>query len=72
MSKQPISRRISRIKACELAALVMGDRPDDDLLPHLWSLAVFFENYIDCGSTATLKDFGPKKAVKLRIVRPKV
>jgi hypothetical protein len=47
----------------------MAGRPEDTPTPLLWSLAVFFENYIDHGSTATAKDFGPKKAVKLRAVK---
>ncbi len=56
-----------RIKACELAAEVMSGRPDDLCIPNLWSLAVFFERYIDAGSSGTIKDFGPKKPVKLKV-----
>ena len=57
-----------RVKACELAALVMAGRPDDNPAPLVWSLAVFFESYIAYGAEGTRKDFGPKKAVKLRVV----
>lgn len=63
------SRRSTRIKACELAAQVMAGRPDDTPAPLIWSLSVFFENYIDCGARATAKDFGPKKAVKLKVAK---
>jgi hypothetical protein len=62
------SRRSTRIKACQLAALVLSGRPNDELVPRAWSLTVFFENYIDQGAAGTRKDFGPKKAVKLKVV----
>jgi hypothetical protein len=59
--------KASRIKACELAATVLAGRPDERLVPTAWSLAVFFESYIEHGSRWTMKDFGPKKPVKLRV-----
>lgn len=57
--------------ACQLAAQVMQgagvtDRP---LAPMLWSLAVFFEEYIETGSVGTQKDFGYKKPPKLKVVK---
>ena len=63
------SNKATRIKACELAAVVMAGRPDDILCPLLWSTAVFFECYIDGGATATMKDFGPKRPVRLKRVK---
>jgi hypothetical protein len=66
-AQQLRKHRASRIKACKLAAKVMAGRPDDQVVPMLWSLCVFFENYIDCGAKWTQKDFGPKKPVKLRV-----
>jgi hypothetical protein len=62
------SMKATRIKACELAAAVMAGRPNDSCAPGLWSLAVFFESYIDEGAAATLKDFGPKKAPVLKLI----
>ena len=72
--KEPLYRdeneaRLTRLEACRLAALVMAGRPDDSPAPLLWSMAVFFESYISFGSEYTMKDFGPKKPVKLKTVR---
>lgn len=64
------STRKTRIKACELAAQVMAERVFDTPAPMLWSLAVFFENYIDKGAKATLRDFGPRPAKVALLVRP--
>ena len=63
------SLKRDRIKACELAAIVMAGRPGDNPAPLVWSLAVFFESYIAEGANGTQRDFGPKKPVKLRVVR---
>lgn len=63
------SSRATRVKACELAATVMAGRPDEAFVPILWSLCVFFENYIDEGADGTRRYFGPKKPVKLKIVK---
>jgi hypothetical protein len=52
-----------------LAAQVMAGRPNEIAIPQLWSYAVFFEYYIGSGAEATQKDFGPKKPVKLKLVR---
>lgn len=54
-----------RIEACRLAAQVFQS---DEYIPKLWSLAVFFENYMKEGAEGTRKDFGPKKPVKLKAV----
>jgi hypothetical protein len=63
------ARRI-RQKACKYAAIVLSTRKDEDsLAPLAFSLAVFFESYIAGGSEATEKDFGPKKPVKLKVIR---
>jgi hypothetical protein len=58
-----------RIIACELAALVLAGRHDYDFVPHGWSLAVFFETYIEHGADGTRKDFGPKKPAKLKAIK---
>lgn len=63
------SRRADRLEACRLAARVMASRPDVSPNPLLWGLCVFFETYIGQGCGATRKDFGPKKPVKLKIVK---
>jgi len=61
--------RKGRIKACELAAIVMaGHQKDEAFAPKIWSLAVFFEQYIEAGATGTAKDFGPKKPRNLKVV----
>jgi hypothetical protein len=58
----------ARTEACRCAAVVLAGRPDDTIAPLCWSLATFFESYIAHGSKWTQKDFGPKKAVKLKLV----
>jgi hypothetical protein len=71
MQKSVRQKRENRVLACSLAASVMsgpaGNR--DDLMPITWSLCVFFERYIEKGSTGTMREFGPKKPVNLRDVR---
>jgi len=37
-------------------------------MPWGWSLVVFFERYLRDGAKGTLKDFGPKKPEKLKVV----
>ena len=61
------SKKSTRIKACELAAMVMASRPDDNPSPLLWSMAVFFETYINGGAAATQEDFGPLEPVELKV-----
>lgn len=58
-----------RIKACELAAKVMAGRPNELCIPQLWSLAVFFESYIEQGAAWTKKPFGPKTPKKLKVAK---
>lgn len=58
-----------RRRACKYAAMVLSTRKDDEsLVPLAFSLAVFFETYMLEGANGTVKDFGPKRPVKLRRV----
>jgi hypothetical protein len=67
---RPKEARRIRQRACKYAAIVLSTRKDEDsLAPLAFSLAVFFESYIAGGSAATEKDFGPKKPVKLKVIR---
>lgn len=66
------SLKKDRVKACELAAACMAGKGDaDPIMPRLWSLTVFFEQYITFGAAGTSKDFGPKKPAKLKVVKPR-
>jgi hypothetical protein len=60
-----------RREACRLAAqAAQGPWSQGRDVSHLlWSLAVFFENYIRHGQSETMRDFGPKGPVDLGIVR---
>jgi hypothetical protein len=60
------SKKSDRIKACEFAAMVMSRR-ENPLNPTIWSVTVFFEDYISRGAKGTYKNFGPKKPVKLKL-----
>jgi hypothetical protein len=62
-------KRLNRMRALELATAVMVGRTDEAPAPLLWSLTVFFENYMDGGARATQKDFGPRKPTKLKVVK---
>lgn len=42
---------------------VNHDNPGSDL----WSLAVFFESYLCSGAEGTMRQFGPRGPVKLKI-----
>ena len=55
-----------RARACRMAADVVCAEGGCDDSGRLWSLCVFFEAYISGGSKATVKDFGPKKAPKVK------
>lgn len=55
--------------ACQCAAAVMASRPDQDMIPALWSLSVFFEAYMARGADGMMRDFGPEKTAKLRVVK---
>lgn len=59
-----------RWQSCKMAAQVMQGRANGDeaITPLVWSLTVFFENYIHGGSAATREDFGPKEPVNLATV----
>lgn len=58
-----------RYKACGLAAqAISGWNTDDGICPRMWSLTVFFEQYIHEGAIGTMEDFGPKEPVDLRDV----
>jgi hypothetical protein len=67
-NKKPVrwSKRSTRIEACRLAARAMQGNCDGPCADRLWSLCVFFENYIDGGAAATQEDFGYKDPVNLR------
>jgi hypothetical protein len=68
-TKMVVASQRVRIKACELAALVLSTKKDgEDLVPLAWSLAVFFEMYILKGAEGTREDFGPKDPVELFVV----
>lgn len=57
-----------RRDACRFAAIVLSTRKDSEpLAPLAFSLAVFFEKYMLDGAAGTVKDFGPKKPVKLKV-----
>jgi hypothetical protein len=60
-----------RREACRLAAhAVRKIEPTNDgsYAPILWSLTVFFENYLITGADGTMDDFGPKEPATLKAV----
>ena len=58
-----------RREACKMAALAIQNHRDEDrIAPRLWSLTVFFENYMCEGAEGTEEDFGPKPPVDLKEV----
>lgn len=59
-----------RAKACKMAAEVLGGAGPvmDGWAPVIWSLSVFFEQYMATGAKGTRKDFGPRKAKVLKLV----
>lgn len=61
---------IIRREACRLAAAAIRSHEvtDGSYAPMLWSLAVFFENYLRDGAEGTQEDFGPKDPVELKKV----
>ena len=68
MKKKFLVRR----EACRLAAIAMqGDCKEGDIAQRVWSLAVFFEQYMLTGAKGTRDDFGPKEPVKLEAVAGK-
>lgn len=53
-----------------MAATVMASHDSSlPFTPKIWSLAVFFETYLESGSAGTKKYFGPKKPVKLEVAK---
>lgn len=58
-----------RWQACKLAAVAMAARPlGEPITPLLWSMTVFFEQYMIEGADATFDNFGPKTPVDLKAV----
>jgi len=63
-----------RWQACQMAARTVAgwnNGPDEGITPRLWSVTVFFENYICEGAAGTAEDFGPKEPVELSSVEAK-
>lgn len=61
-----------RREACKLAAICMSKRLEDDsegICPKLWSITVFFEQYMLTGAENTAEDFGPKEPVELVAIK---
>lgn len=60
-----------RYLACSLAARALRATDiGEGYAPRIWSLAVFFENYLCGGADATRADFGPKEPAVLAEVSP--
>lgn len=60
-----------RWQACKLAAVVVAgwnNGPDEGITPRLWSVTVFFEEYMHGGAEGTREDFGPSEPVELQVV----
>lgn len=63
-----------RWQACKMASVCVAswrNEPDEGLMPNLWSVTVFFENYMCGGAPGTPEDFGPKEPVDLVDVNAK-
>lgn len=60
-----------RWQACKMAARTIAGwntGPDKGLCPRVWSLAVFFEEYMRGGAERTRADFGPADTEVIRLV----
>ena len=60
-----------RWQACKMTAHVMSGWTIDReaaISPHIWSMAVFFEEYMLHGAANTQEDFGPKDPIELKQV----
>ncbi len=58
-----------RREACRLAAQALRATDiDEGYAPRIWSLTVFFENYMLEGAEGTQADFGPPEAVEFNVV----
>lgn len=56
-----------RREACRLAAqAAQGQCGEGQIAQRLWSLCIFFENYLWAGAAGTQQDFGYKEPVTLR------
>jgi len=69
----PRSTKATRIKACELAAQCMQGHglAFSGIGPRIFSLCIFFENYIDEGSEATeqsMKMLSRRRVKKFKVV----
>jgi hypothetical protein len=42
--------------------------PDEGITPRVWSVTVFFENYLLTGAEGTRIEFGPHEPVELKNV----
>lgn len=40
--------------------------PDEGITSRMWSVTVFFENYLCGGASGTQEEFGPREAVELK------
>lgn len=70
------AQRIREV-ACQCASVaITALSGDDDVVPALWGMTLFFEQYIRSGAIATRKRWGPKQPakptppVKLHVVAP--
>lgn len=62
-----------RTEACRCVATVLQKHDlNQPVTPLAWSLAVFFETYIAEGAQSSLKEFGPKPATRLKIVKTRI
>lgn len=51
--------------ACQRSSVAITALPgDDDVVPALWSMTLFFEQYITRGALATRRAWGPKQPAK--------
>lgn len=56
-----------RREACRLAALAIRSADvEENWTPRIWSLVVFFENYLLTGARGTRDEFGPPEPVEIR------
>lgn len=66
MKKKTVRR--NRIEAINAAAIAFtGGQYDSG--EELWALTVFFERYLERGAHGTLKQFGPKKTKKAKVLQ---
>ena len=61
-------RRIREV-ACQCSSVAVTALPGDaDVVPLLWAMTVFFEQYILKGAAGTQRRWGPKEPVRLKAV----